>query len=101
MAIEALKDKSQNQSSSLSIELQKEIRERAVALAWTGKIHHCRPKCLHRSLALYHWLKEQNINPQLEVGWGENIGHAWVSYNGKVLNDRADIAEVTPRLVKR
>ena len=100
MAIKALKDNSLTQSSPLSIELQREIRQRAIAIAWTAKIHHCRPKCLHRSLALYHWLKEQNVHPQLEIGWGDNIGHAWVSYNGKVLNDRADIAEVTPPLVK-
>jgi acetyl esterase/lipase len=98
MTIEALKDKSPERSSPLNVELQREIRQRAIAIEWTAKIHHLRPKCLHRSLALYHYLKQQGIHPQLEIGWGDNIGHAWISYNGKVLNDRADIANVTPRL---
>jgi uncharacterized membrane protein len=100
MALEALKTPSEK-SFPLSSELAKEIRQRAVAIAGTAKFHHCRPMCLHRSLVLYQWLKEQGITPQLEVGWGsDNIGHAWVSYNGKVLNDRADIANLTPRLMK-
>lgn len=100
MAIDALKTPVDSQSNSLSLELEQEIKRRAVAIAWTARHHPCRPQCLHRSLVLYNWLKQQKINAQLEVGWGDKIGHGWVSYNGKVLNDRADIAHITPRLVK-
>lgn len=100
MALEALKVPAELQPASLNSELTKEIRQRATAIFWTAKIHPLRPKCLHRSLVLYHWLQQQGINPQLEIGWGEDIGHAWVTYDGKVLNDRADIASITPRLIR-
>ena len=100
MALQALKHTVKGEQSSLSLKLQKEIRQRAIAIAWTAKIHPLRPKCLHRSLVLYHWLEQKGIQAQLEIGWGENIGHAWISYDGKVLNDRGDIANVTPRLTR-
>jgi hypothetical protein len=100
MALAALKIPADSQPKSLSSEQTREIRQRATAIAWTAKVHPLRPKCLHRSLVLYNWLEQQGINAQLAIGWGEDIGHAWVTYNGKVLNDRADIAEVTPRLVQ-
>ena len=100
MAVAALKMPMDTKPISLDLELTKEIRRRATAIAWTGKIHPLRPKCLHRSLVLHQWLQGRGINARLEIGWGNNIGHAWVTYDGKVLNDRADIAEVTPRLTK-
>lgn len=100
MALDALKIPADLEPKALSREQKKQIRQRAVAIAWTAKIHPLRPKCLHRSLVLHQWLKEEDINAQLEIGWGENIGHAWVTYNNQVLNDRADIAQVTPRLTK-
>lgn len=100
MALEALKLPGDQNPESLNLALRREIRQRAVAIAWTAKIHPLHPKCLHRSLVLYHWLQQQGINAQLEIGWGEDIGHAWVSYDGKVLNDRPDIATFTPRLTK-
>lgn len=77
----------------LDFNMRKAIRERAIAILWIAKIHPVRPKCLHRSLALYHWLIEQNIYPKLEVGWGDNIGHAWVTYDDMVLNDNPNVAE--------
>lgn len=100
MALTALKTPVENNFDALTPQLQKATRQRAIAIAWTAKIHPLRPKCLHRSLVLYHWLKMQGINPKLEIGWGkeQNIAHAWVTYNGKVLNDRADIDRFTPRL---
>jgi hypothetical protein len=98
MSLEALKVPADFQPVSLNSELTKEIRQRAIAIAWTAKIHPLRPQCLHRSLVLHQWLQAQGINAQLEIGWGEDIGHAWVTYDGKVLNDRADIANITPRL---
>lgn len=100
MAIAALKMPANTKPISLDLELTKEIQQRATAIAWTGKIHPLRPKCLHRSLVLHQWLQERGINARLEIGWGKDIGHAWVSYDNKVLNDRADIAEVTPRLTR-
>ena len=100
MAVAALQMPVDTEPTSLDLELTKEIQQRARAIAWTAKIHPLRPKCLHRSLVLHQWLQERGINARLEIGWGKDIGHAWVSYDNKVLNDRADIAEVTPRLTK-
>ena len=100
MALTALKNPSQDEPTSLDWELRQEIHQRVKAIAWTALIHPVRPKCLHRSLVLHHWLQQQGINAQLEIGWGGKIGHAWVTYDGIVLNDRADIANITPRLVQ-
>lgn len=100
MAVAALKMQVDTEPTSLDLELTKQIQQRVKAIAWTAKIHPLRPKCLHRSLVLHQWLQEQGINAQLEIGWGKDIGHAWITYNGKVLNDRADIGNVTPRLIK-
>jgi hypothetical protein len=55
---------------------------------------------LHRSLVLYLWLRSKGILAQLEVGWGDKIGHAWVSYGGKVLNDNPEITKLIPPLIK-
>ena len=99
LSLEALNAES-NTDAPLTPELHQEIQQRVKAIAWTGKIHPVRPKCLHRSMALYQWLKQQGIEPQLEIGWQGKVGHAWVTYQGRVLNDRPDIAKVTPRLVK-
>lgn len=100
MALTALKIPADTAPANLGLELTKEIRQRAIAIAWTAKIHPLGPKCLHRSLVLHQWLQARGINAQLEIGWGEDIGHAWVTYDGKVLNDRADIAKITPRLME-
>jgi hypothetical protein len=100
MALEALQTHKESEPVALTPEFKTAIKQRVVAIAWTAKIHPLRPKCLHRSLVLYNWLREQGVTPKLEIGWGDKIGHAWVSYDGKALNDRADIANITPRLVK-
>jgi hypothetical protein len=47
---------------------------------------------------LYLWLRSRGIFAQLEVGWGSKIGHAWVSHDGKILNDRSEITDLTPPL---
>ena len=102
MALNALKSPVEDNSDAWTPQLQQATQKRAIAIAWTAQIHPLRPKCLHRSLVLYRWLKMQGINPKLEIGWGkeQNIAHAWVTYNGRVLNDRADISQFTPRLAK-
>lgn len=100
MSLTAIQSNAESFAITWTPEIKAAIRQRVMAIAWTAKIHPLRPKCLHRSLVLHQWLQEQGINAQLEIGWGNNIGHAWVTYNGIVLNDRADIAQVTPRLVK-
>ncbi|MGH2416647.1 MAG: lasso peptide biosynthesis B2 protein, partial [Microcystaceae cyanobacterium] len=92
MAIHALNNPFEGQPILLNPEVEHKIKRRVAAIAWTARYHPCRPQCLHRSLVLYGWLRNQGIPAQLEVGWGDGIGHAWVSYGDKVLNDRADIS---------
>ena len=99
MAISALQTPPKN-AIPLNSDLKKAIKERVNAIAHIAKIHPLQPKCLHRSLVLYHWLLKQGISPKLEIGWGNNIGHAWITYNGLVLNDVSNIAELTPPFVR-
>lgn len=74
------------------------IQRRVAVISWTAGHHPCHPQCLHKSLVLYRWLHKQGIAAQLEVGWKGDIGHAWVSYNEQVLNDKPDVANYTPPL---
>lgn len=100
LAISALQEPKLSTLQLLSQDLYQEIQCRVAVIAWTANHHPCRPQCLHRSLVLYLWLRSQEISAQLEVGWGDEIGHAWVSYQGQVLNDRPEIYELTPPLMK-
>ena len=82
--------------------LKAEIRRRAIAIYWTARIHPLKTKCLHRSLVLHQWLQSRNLKPTLEIGWGSEtgIGHAWITYNGMVLNDNSDVAEKNAKLTQ-
>lgn len=82
----------------LSACLRAQIGLRVCSIAWAARFHPCRPRCLHRSVALYLWLHQQGIAARLQIGWGERLGHAWVTYRGEVLNDRPDIETLTPAL---
>ena len=58
--------------------------------------HHLRkPTCLRRSLTLKRMLQRRNISATLHIGIKRNgVGvdaHAWVEYNGFVLNDSTDV----------
>ena len=52
--------------------------------------------CLPRSLALLWWLKARGIQADLRIGvrkeGQELIAHAWVEYQGRVLNDAPWVA---------
>lgn len=58
-----------------------------------------KPNCLERSLALWWLLRRQGTDAHLRIGARRPTGaatpdfHAWIEHDGKVLNDRADIAE--------
>lgn len=100
LAVGALKAPTLSMPQLLSQDLDKEIKRRVAVIAWTAKHHPCRPQCLHRSLVLYLWLRSQGISAELEVGWGNEIGHAWVSYKSQILNDSPGIRKSTPPLMK-
>jgi hypothetical protein len=54
--------------------------------------------CIHRSLALVWWLQARGVPTQIRFGVrmdGDNLtAHAWVEYDGLVVNDRYDIAQL-------
>jgi hypothetical protein len=100
LAVGALKAHFLPTPEPLSQDLSQAIERRVAVIAWIAKHHPCRPQCLHRSLVLYLWLRSQGISAQLEVGWGNEIGHAWVSYKGHILNDNPGIRKLTPPLMK-
>jgi hypothetical protein len=82
----------------LSANEREQIHLRVSSIAWAARFHPCRPRCLHRSVVLYLWLRKQGISASLQIGWGEGMGHAWVSYRDEILNDRPDIETLTPSL---
>lgn len=56
-----------------------------------------RANCLQRSLVLWWLLYQQRINSNLRIGVSkaENtlLAHAWVEYQGNILNDRPDVGQ--------
>jgi hypothetical protein len=54
-----------------------------------------RPKCLTQSLVLWWFLRRQQIGGDLHIGVQPNGGrleaHAWVTFQGVVLNDADDV----------
>jgi Transglutaminase-like superfamily len=54
-----------------------------------------RPKCLTQSLALWWFLRRQKIDGDLRIGVQPNgdqlEAHAWVTFQGVVLNDGDDV----------
>lgn len=60
------------------------------------------PTCLPRSLVLWHLLRRRGAPAQLQIGVAKRKGqfaaHAWVENEGRVINDRPDIAQFYSRL---
>lgn len=93
LAISALQDPISASVPPLSSELQQEIDRRVALISWISRRHPCNPQCLHRSLVLYGWLRHKSIPARLNIGWGDRIGHAWVSYGAQILNDRPEVVQ--------
>ena len=55
-------------------------------------------RCLQRSVALCMWLEKKGLAPELRVGVRKDRGtvaaHAWVEFNGRVLNDGQHVKTV-------
>lgn len=55
-----------------------------------------RPTCLSRSLVLWHLLRRRGSPAEIRIGVqtadGQFRAHAWVEWDGKVINDAPDIA---------
>lgn len=53
--------------------------------------------CLDRSVLAWMLLRQHRLDPSLRIGVALDAddldGHAWVEWNGRVVNDEADVAE--------
>jgi Transglutaminase-like superfamily len=60
------------------------------------RYHRWWSNCLKKSLVLWALLRVQGLESDLRIGVqreaGEFKAHAWVEYEGEVLNDRSDVA---------
>lgn len=54
-----------------------------------------KPNCLQKSLLLWWFLQRRNIESELRIGVRKKAelleAHAWVEYQGWILNDRSDV----------
>ena len=68
---------------------------RMVSLASNRGLY--RPNCLQKSLVLWWLLRDRGIESDLRIGVRKQDGsleaHAWVEYQGDVLNDTTDVKE--------
>lgn len=67
----------------------------------SARFHLVRARCLHRSLALHGWLREEGLPSVLRIGvtkeGPELKAHAWVELVGRVVNDQdSAVAVFTP-----
>lgn len=57
-----------------------------------------KPNCLQKSLLLWWLLQQRNIESELRIGVRKKAevleAHAWVEYQGCVLNDRSDVDQL-------
>lgn len=73
------------------------IRARSYA-RWidaAARHHLVQAHCLHRSLVLHRWLREEGVPSVLRIGVrtdeGKLASHAWVEVRGELINDRREL----------
>lgn len=73
----------------------KEARAIAKIIEIASRYGLYKPNCLQKSLLLWWLLRRGNIESELRIGVRKNEelleAHAWVEYQGCVLNDRSDV----------
>lgn len=82
--------------SSLPLATQEQLEQTVHLVAVAARQYSPRwANCLKRSLVLWYLLRRQGISSDLRIGvrreQGEFQAHAWVEYQGRVLNDSPDI----------
>jgi len=64
---------------------------------WAARYGPYRGNCLSRSLTLWWLLRRQGLESELRIGastaGGRFEAHAWIEFQGTVINDRADVRE--------
>lgn len=75
----------------------------ARSIGTASRFHIIRARCLHRSLVLHQWLRQEGLPSEVRIGVrkvaSELKAHAWVEMAGQVVNDRpAAVADFLPLL---
>lgn len=72
----------------------KRVGELVNIAAWRGVYT---ATCLRRSLVLWWMLRRRGVDSKVRIGvrndGGEFASHAWVEWEGVVINDRADVVD--------
>lgn len=73
------------------------IRRTAQMVAVACRQHPIRSNCLPRTILLWSFLQRRGIGTDVRIGvrynaQGQFKSHAWLEWNGDVLNDAADVA---------
>lgn len=93
-----------NSAPTLSVSPD-DFRRARMYVRWidmAARHHVIRTRCLHRSLVLHRWLREEGFPSVLRIGVRKDearqlAAHAWVELGDIVLNDRQDtIAKFVP-----
>ena len=83
------------QPDEVAAEELKRVGELVNIAAWRGVYT---ATCLRRSLVLWWLLRRRGFDSQVRIGirknGGEFTSHAWVEWEGVVINDTADIADL-------
>jgi hypothetical protein len=66
-------------------------------VCWASRYGLYKGNCLSRSLTLWWLLRRQGLESDLRIGvstsGGQFAAHAWIEYEGVVINDRPDVRE--------
>jgi hypothetical protein len=74
-----------------------DVRRAVQMVAAAYRLHPVRSSCLPRTVVLWSLLQRRGIGAEVHVGvryntQGQFESHAWLEWNGEVLNDVADVA---------
>jgi hypothetical protein len=80
-------------------------RDHARWLRVAADHHVVRAECLHKALALHHWLRGEGVPSALEIGvrldGGRLRAHAWVRVGEHLVSDRpSDVVPFTPLMAR-
>lgn len=69
-----------------------QARHYARLIEVVSRFHFVRARCLHRSLVLHYWLRQEGLPSDLRIGVRKDgsvlVAHAWVELTGEVVNDQ-------------
>jgi hypothetical protein len=74
-----------------------DVRRAVQIVTAAYRLHPMRSGCLPRAVVLWNLLQRQGIGADVRIGvrydrQGKFESHAWLEWNGEVLNDAADVA---------